>query len=264
MRQTVVGCILLLAALVVGQGCSPDAADDPAAARLAAARTAWLAGDYARAETAYQGYLKDFPQASGRLEAWRRLADIARNVRGNPGEAAGILEAALLEFYKNDTVKDDLAAAAAETWLQAHEPARAVEHLRGLVAETRLPPERRVRASLQLARALRRLHEPQAAMAVLRQCRASGLSPAAVAPCSLRLAGLLLETNTPDEARALWRAVYEDGTVDAALRASAGFSLGEEAEARHDRTAARTWYEAVRKIYPNPAVIAKKLDYLRQ
>lgn len=263
MRRAVLGCIMLLAALVVGQGCGPKTADDPASARLTAARTAWLAGDYPKAEAAYRRYLKEFSKAPERLEAWRRLADIARDVRGDPGEAAGVLESALLEFYKNPIVKNALAAEAAEAWLRANEPGRAVGHLRGLLAETHVPPKNRVRASLQLARALQRLHDPAGAATVLRQCRTSGIGPTMAAPCSVRLAGLLLEANLPEEARALWKAVYDDGAVDASVRATAGFALGEEAEARHDKRAAKAWYEAVRKIYPNPAVIEKKLDYLR-
>ena len=63
--------------------------------------------------------------------------------------------------------------------------------------------------------------------------------------------------------RSIWKAVYENGTIDASFRATAGFALGEEAETRHDRNAAQTWYAAVREIYPNPAVIEKKLEYLR-
>jgi len=263
MRRTLLWCVLFLTALAAGQGCGPNPEPDLAATLFGAARTAWLAGDYPKAEQDYQRYLRDFPKAPERLEAWRRLADIARDVRGNPGEAASVLESALLEFEKNRAVRDDLAAAAGEAWLQAKQPARAAEHLRTLLAGGSLPPEGRVRISLQLAQSLTMLEDVSGAETALRLCHQAGPTAAIAAPCSLRLAAVLLEQNKPEAARSLWKAVYENGTIDASFRAAAGFALGEEAETRHDRKAAQTWYEAVREIYPNPAVIEKKLEYLR-
>jgi len=250
--------------LLTGQGCGQNDAGATAAAVLEQGRAAWLASDFDQAQTLYQTYLTRFPQGSDRLEAWKRLGDIALNVKGNPAAAARILESALLEFEARPSLRDDLAADAAKAWLQAGEPARALVHLQGLLEKTSLSIENRVTFSLQYSRALMALHRFSDALHVLEQCRQADVSRAATAPCALSQAALLRELQQADAARLLWNDLFSDTAVPAAVRAQAGFALGEDAEARHDRKAAKEYYEALRNIYPNPAVIDKKLDYLRQ
>lgn len=254
--------VLTLAVLTCGQGCEskPDVA--PVTTLLEAARTAWLAGDYPQAEAAYQRYLKEAMQTPERLEAWQRLADIAGTVWGNPGNAAAILEAALLEYGQEPAIMADLTASAASAWLLAKQPAKAAEHLRILLSMESLGPAMRVQASLELAQALVMLHDLSGAVGALRSCRQGQLAASVTAPCSLRLAGLYVDLNNPDAARAIWLDVYHDGMINAQLRGEAGFALGELAEARHDKEEARAFYTSVKDWYPNPQVIVKKLQFL--
>ena len=253
-----------LAVLVCGQGCSRNESRDAALAVMEKARTAWLASDYARAEEQYQQYLQQFQHGADRLEAWQRLADIDQNVKGEPALAASVLESALLEFEAKPAVHDDLAAAAATAWLQAGEPERASIHLRNFLDRKALPIDKRVHFSLQLTRALTKLNKLTDAVAVLEQCRQADPDPAATAPCTLGAAAVRRDMHELDVARSLWKQLFENTALDTSIRAAAGFALGEEAEARHARKEAVAWYTALRDIYPNPAVIDKKLDYLRQ
>ncbi len=251
------GLVLVLAV----QACQGPGAD-AASAALSTARRAYLAGEYLRAEAAYQHYLQAFPHGPDRLEAWQRLADIELDARENPAQAATLLEAALLEFGVDPKAGPDLLARAAQMRLTLSDPDKASAHLQALLALPHLSDQRRAEASLQLARARSLARDPEGALAVLAACAAGRLPPDLAGGCGLRRGELLLRLGRLDEGQAVLTVLYDNPALEANLRAQAGFALAQAAEARNDKPAARALYEAIKDSYPNPMAVQKNLDYL--
>jgi tetratricopeptide (TPR) repeat protein len=263
MRRLAVGKLagLALVGLLLVQGCGSRPESDTAGQVLAEARQAWLAGDFPQAEADYQRYLQAFPQGADRLEAWKRLADIAYAVRGQAAAALTLLEAGLLEKGIDEARFFELAGLAVETAMASRQYAKAAALARELLARDGAPSALVVQATVALEQALDAQGDGRGAREALEQCRTRLGDDIASAPCSLRL-GLLLSGQESKEAQAIFQGLYDNGAVEARIRAQAGFALGEAAEARQDKATARTWYEAVKNSYPNPMVIAKKLELL--
>lgn len=240
---------------------SPDVTSP--AARAEAARQAWLANDFPAAETAYQDYLQRFPDGLDRVEAWKRLADIAFAVKGQPGPAVTLLETALLEKRLTATQFFDLADTAMDTALLARQYAKVIGFGGLMLERPDVPPALLPTISLRREQAFLALGSPTEALATLRQCRQHLGDAARAAPCTLAL-GLLLAKDDIKEAVPLFLALYDDPNVASTLRARAGFALGEAAETDHDPARARYWYEAIKDSFPNPKVVRKKLDLLKK
>jgi tetratricopeptide (TPR) repeat protein len=264
MRRLGLPLVIGLALLVVGQACSGSSGQASPQTRLELARKAFLAGDYARAEEGYQQYLQAVKTGPGRVEAWLRLIDIARLIWGNPASAATLLDAAMLEVAPEDPAMSDLLAAAVDVALQTGNGVKALGYLDLLAARKDLSSSRRVWLALNREKAFTLRHDLPGARQVLDACRQADTPAAVTAPCSLRLAALLSDSGQAEPAQAIWRALMEDGTIDAKYRAQAGFFLAEAAEARHDKDAARRFYEAIKDTYPNPLVVKRKLEYLEK
>ena len=255
------GWLVCLALLCLSPACGPGPEPDPAQLALDRARQAWLAGDYALAEQRYQCYLQDVKTGPDRLEAWKRLADIALDVWNNPANGLTLLEAAMLEAGPDSPEQPSLLRRAVEAALSANNPAKALELL-DVLDWRPLAAEDRVFVPLRREQAMRRRHDLAGAIAVLEACRRADLPTSATAPCAARLAALHTELGRPESAVPVWQALLDDGTIDATIRAQAGFALAEAAEARNDKATARALYERIRDWHPNPKVVQRKLEYI--
>jgi tetratricopeptide (TPR) repeat protein len=231
------------------------------AAHLAEARQAWLAGDFNEAEAGYQAYLQRFPDGPGRVESWKRLADIAYVVRGQPAKAVTLLETALLEKKLDETSFLELSSMAIEASQRARQNDKTVFFSRNVLEQPNIPPSASLPVFLSLAQAQLGLGDVQSALDTLRECRQKIQVPALSAPCSFQLAKLVSPTDS-GVAQTIFLSLYNDVTVDTILRAQAGFALGEAAEMRHNSALAKFWYEAIQNTYPNPKVIVNKLQLL--
>ena len=251
-----------LALLFLGQACTSEPPQEKAARQLERARQAWLAGNYAQAETDYQHYLQTFAQGAGRVEAWRRLIDIALIVWGNPAAAVPLLDAARLEVGPDDPALVDLLVMTVDVALQMENTAKALDVLQELGARKNLSPDQRIWVALHREQAYAKRLDLPAARQSLEACREMDLPATATAPCSLRLASLLATSGRQDQASVIWQSVLQDGTVAPKWRAQAGFALAEAAEARRDKDTARRLYKTIKDWYPNPMVIQRKLDFL--
>lgn len=263
-RRVVLACGLSgLVLLCVGQtGCS-EPATDPEAGVMEAARRAFLDGRFLTAEDGYQYYLQAYPEGRYRLEAWKRLADISKDGRDAPGEAATLLEAALLEFGSDPKAAAGLLARAGELRLQRKEYDKAAAHEQALLALADLDAGRRLTAFLQLAGIRVATHDGAGALAIYDACLHSPLGSPEKARCALAQGELLTRLDRSVEAEPLLRGLYEDTQNAPALRAQAGFDLGQLYEARNDKTAAKALYQAIRPLHPNPRVVEKRLEYLQ-
>ena len=252
-------CLGLL--LMAQAGCDGPREDGPARL-LETARRAFLDSQYLRAETAYEQYLQAYPSGPDRLEAWRRLADIALDFRESPDKAATLLEAAVLEFAGDPATKADLLATAAGLRFDRKAYARAAADCRAVVDLAGAPDQRRLDCQLLLGRLeLAQRNEIQA-IARYEACRQSDLPGTESARCALAQAELLLRLERLSQAEPLLQEIFATANSAPALRAQAGFALGQLKEAAGDKAAAREVLKAVRSLHPNPLVVDKRLELL--
>lgn len=258
--RLVASCCLGL--LLTAQAGCDGPREDGSAKLLETARRAFLDSQYLRAEATYEHYLQAYPAGQDRLEAWRRLADIALDFRETPDKAATLLEAAVLEFAGDPATVGDLSAAAASLRFDRKEYARAAADCRAVVDLAGAADDTRLDCQLLLARLeLAQGNEAQA-QARYEACRQSDLPQAASARCALAQAELLLRLERYADAEPLLQKIFAGATFSPALRAQAGFALGQLKETAADKFAAREIYKAVRPLHPNPLVVDKRLELL--
>ncbi|BAH73496.1 tetratricopeptide repeat protein [Solidesulfovibrio magneticus] len=236
--------------------------EDGSARLLETARRAFLDSQYLRAETAYEHYLQAYPTGADRLEAWRRLADIALDFRESPDKAATLLEAAVLEFAGDPATTADLLTTAASLRFDRKAYARAAADCRGVVDLAGASDQRRLDCHLLLGRLELAQRNDAQALARYEACRQSDLPRTESARCALAQAELLLRLERFKEAEPLLHEIFATANSAPALRAQAGFALGQLKEASSDKAAAREIYKATRPLHPNPLVVDKRLELL--
>lgn len=257
-------CLAGLAGLLLGQASCGPPPPGPEAGVLEAGRRAFLAGDYRRAEEAYQYYLQAFPHGEERLEAWLRLADISQDVLESPRQAVALLEAALLEYGRDPEAAPGLLARAGALRQRLLEYEQATDRYRSLLALPGLAPDELVRACRALAQVRVLAKDVAGALETLRSCR-TGLSPGDdLARLDLARADLFLRLDQGTPAEALFREIAADTGVSPAVRAEAGFLLGQRYEAGGEKDKALAVYENIRDTFPNPLVVDQRLGYLRR
>ena len=230
---------------------------------LETARRAFLESQFLRAETAYQAYLQTFPQGASRLEAWKRLADIGLDVRESPDKAASLLEAALLEYAAEPAVAADLLTTAAQLRFLRKDYPKALAHCQTVLTLPNAPEAKVFACTLLAARVDLAQHNENQALARYESCRRADLPGDDKARCTLAQAELLGRMERTREAEPLLQAVFDAATIAPALRAQAGFVLGQLYEARQDKAGALAVYKAVRPLHPNPLVVDKRLESLQ-
>ncbi|KHK03021.1 hypothetical protein [Desulfovibrio sp. TomC] len=252
-----------LACLLTGlAGCGAPAPDSEAQI-LETARRAFLDSQFLRAETAYQAYLQSFPQGTSRLEAWKRLADIDLDVRESPDKAAALLEAAVLEYAAQPAIAADLLTTAAELRFSRKDYPKALVLCQAVLDMPNAPQAKVLACYLLAARIDLAQHNDKEALGRYDACRKTFLPQDSTAQCALAQAELLGRLERPAQAESLLQTVFQTATIAPALRAQAGFALGQLYEGRQDKAAARTVYEAVRPLHPNPLVVDKRLESLQ-
>ena len=230
---------------------------------LETARRAFLDSQFLRAETAYQSYLQIFPQGASRLEAWKRLADIGLDVRESPDKAAALLEAAVLEYAAEPAVAADLLTTAAQLRFSRKDYPKALAHCQTVLTLPNAPEAKVFTCTLLAARVDLAQHNENQALVRYETCRRAALPDDDKARCTLAQAELLGRMERNGEAEPLLQAVFDAAAIAPALRAQAGFVLGQLYEARQDKAAALAVYKAVRPLHPNPLVVDKRLESLQ-
>ncbi|MHC1791080.1 hypothetical protein [Solidesulfovibrio sp.] len=251
--------LVFLAALQPGCSAPQPEAEDRL---LESAREAFVGSRFLAAETAYEAYLQHYPTGGARLEAWLRLADISADIRESPGQAATLLEAALLETDISPAAAARLRNRAASWRFSRKEYAKAEQHGQAVLDLPEVPPDLIADSFLLLARLDIARHDESRALARYAACRDSRLPGSEAARCTLAQAELLLRLERPTEAEPLLQTLFDAAQLAPALRAQAGFSLGQIIEAQNDKIRAKALYESLRPLHPNPAVVDKRLEYL--
>ncbi|MFP5259197.1 MAG: hypothetical protein ACLGQH_09250 [Acidobacteriota bacterium] len=252
-----------LACLLTGQAGCGGPQPDVEGRQLETARVAFLDGRFLAAEAAYQSYLQAYPQGQARLEAWQRLIDINEDVRGDGGQAARLAETALLEFGGDPAASVVLSSRAARLRFDRREYAKAAALCQLVLDSPSAPDDHLLACHLLAARSDLARHDDARALARYAACRASRLPPSDTARCALAQAELLGRLSRESEAEPLLQDVFQAAGIDPALRAQAGFALGQLYEARNDPARAQDAYRATRPLHPNPMVVDKRLGYLQ-
>lgn len=258
--------LLLWVGLVLAAGLQPGCTapqPDGEGQLLETARAAFVGSRFLAAETAYEAYLQEYPTGEARMEAWLRLADISEDIREAPGQAATLLEAALLETGNSPAAAALLHSRAAALRFSRKEYAKAENHCQAILELPQAPADLAAGSFLLLARLDIARHDESRALTRLAGCRDSPLPESETARCTLAQAELLTRLERPGEAEPLLQMLFAAAQIAPALRAQAGFSLGQIYEARNDKMRAKKLYESLRPLHPNPAVVDKRLEYLQ-
>ena len=262
-RRFLIGIALAgLSLLLLGQaGCREKGGDETAS--VVAARSAFIDGEYLRAEESYEKYLQANPKGKYRLEAWERLADISQYVRNAPAKTAKLLESSLLEYGGDPETASRLLLRAARMRTALKEYDKAGSLYGKLLDNHALPQVQRVDIVLEYAHSRLEAHDDAGALALLRQTAATPLAPELKAKVTLELALLQLRLRLLPQAQTLLREVYETDAYPQALRARAGFALASLLQEKRETAAAAQILESLRPLYPNPQAIEQQLKALQ-
>lgn len=238
-------------------GCaeSPDQGRD----LVNAAREAYTAGRYLDAEDMYQSYLQEHPHGGDRLEAWKRLYDVATSVREDQPRAGAILDALLLEFSSDTAVLVSVLSQAAQNaearrdWEKARDMWRDYLNISGLQAVSV------IEGRVGLARVYVHLKDPVRALTELDSCLDANLPMPDAGLCRLEKGRVLARMGREKESLAAFRSLYEDPVALPGQRAEAGFALAEDHEKKGESDQARAMYQSIKNDYPNPRVIDMRL-----
>lgn len=250
-----------LSLLLLGQaGCREKS--DGETRLVVAARSAFIDGEYLRAEEGYETYLQAYPKGKYRLEAWERLADISQYVRNAPAKTVKLLESSLLEYGGDPQTISKLLLRAARMRAVLKEYDKAGVLYARLLDNDALPQALRVDIVLEYAHSRLEAHDEAAALALVQQAAATALAPELEARVSLELGLLRLRLGKKLEAESLLREVYDKSVFPQALRARAGFALASLLQEKRETGEAVQILESLRTIYPNPQVIEQQLKAL--
>jgi hypothetical protein len=255
----VVSCFLILLCV----GCGSDTKQNQPLQTLFAARQAWLKNDFNKSEILYQKYLQNFPEDGNRIEAWKRLADIAFSVHGSAAQAVNILEVALLEKGIDALQFYELSLQAINLSILSHQYEKCIAFSSHLLNKAALSPKQLVHVYLKIEQSYSGLGDFAHSINTLNECLHSVSDRVASSPCTLRLASLLSKADTL-KAISLLLEIYNNLEISSVLRAEAAFTLGEIAESKHDIPTAKFWFSSIVDIYPNTKVVQKKLELLKK
>ena len=262
-RRFLIGIALAgLSLLLLGQaGCREKG--DAETASVVAARSAFIDGEYLRAEESYEKYLQANPKGKYRLEAWERLADISQYVRNAPAKTAKLLESSLLEYGGDPETASLLLLRAARMRSALKEYDKAGSLYAKLLENDALPQALRVDIVLEYAHSRLEAHDDAGALALLQQTATTSLTPELKAKVTLELGLLQLRLGNKHRAETLLREVYDYDAYPQALRARAGFALAALLQEKRETEAAMKILESLRPLYPNPQAIEQQLKVLQ-
>lgn len=250
-----------LSLLLLGRaGCREKG--DVETSSVVAARSAFIEGEYLRAEEGYETYLQSYPNGKYRLEAWERLADISQYVRNAPAKTIKLLESSLLEYGGDPESVSRILLRAARMRTALKEYDKAGGLYAKLLEIAALPQALRVDIVLEYAHSRLEAHDEARALALVQQAAATPLAPELAARVSLELGLLRLRLGQQLEAESLLREVYAKTDSPQALRARAGFALASLLQEKRETGEAVKILESLRTLYPNPQVIEEQLKAL--
>ncbi len=229
---------------------------------LKTAREQYSQGFYLQSETGYERYLQAHTQGKFRKEAWKRLLEIALDVKGDLKRAAALLEAMSLEQSGNKLETWKIMYQLGDIYLQLGKRSKAVESLEKALMLADGKPEWIVKTQLRLARIYRLQGNYDLVLEALNNCADCASSDDDKASCLYEFAQSYSLINNWTQVRKALNELLELKNIDQEKRALAIFLLAEAYEYDHDKEKAKSLLKSILKTYPNPKVVEARLRAL--
>ncbi len=231
---------------------------------LGEARSALGKRNFLEAEKAFERYLRSNPEGVDRWYVWQNLVELSLNVRGDRKGAIELLEAMLVEYAATPDKERLVRMRLAEQYRLSRKYDRAVE-LWGLTAGDKGASSlEKAESYRNLAEVYLRRLEFELAKEALNMCIALAVPDPVRGQCLYDLAQTHMGTDESDEAVARLRAVLELKDIPAPLRGLTVFMLADALDQQGKSAEALALFESIRASYPNPQVVAKRIDALRK
>lgn len=260
MLERMIGSLLLCGLFFLLAGCEKA---PPISQTLLDAREAYAEGGYLLAERLFEQYLQEEPEGSNRLEAWRRVLDVAWNIRDDKPKAAGLLEAMCLEYGDDRALALEFLSKLSRVYETMGKYDKASDTWHKALALKNLEPRTRIDIDLELARIYRNLGQYDLALEVLAQCRKEAPDNESQARCLLDQSLVFGFMQSYDRAGEALDRLIAMADLDQSLMAQAVFLQADLLERQGKIKPAIKLLEGVRQTYPNRMALEKRLAYLR-
>ena len=251
--------LFILVFLFLG-ACSSFSQDDTT---LEKAEQEYARGNYFQARRLYEQYLEFEAQGKRRWEAWRRLLDIALNVRRDQRKGALLLEAMCLEYMGQPERYSALLWQLAGLYADLQEWEKAAETWQKVLALEGADGERAGEIYWNLGKVYQFQGQYSLAQEAMSGCMEKALDPKLRARCMYELAQTFSLLKNQVQARMWLEKVRNLEDADAELKALAVFLLAEIFEAEGKTAEARQLLESILDTYPNPKAVEARLKHLK-
>lgn len=253
----------LLAALLVSAALLPACRQELAADDLADARQAALSLDWALAERYLERYLREEQDGEKRWEAWNLLLKAINGKNPQPVASILCLEAMLEEFDNDEERQAGILREIARNSEALRRYERASEVWSAYVDLGVLDDAQRVEGLRSLAATQIARRQFEAGEETLQQCLALPIPDHDKIGCMLDLADQNMARERWQEVIDMCRQILDSAPSDEA-RGLAGYLLADALEQQGDSAGAIRQFELYRDLYPNPAVMDRRIEQLRK
>lgn len=255
--------VLLLFAIVtiLLSGCvQPESEDD-----LTRARRAFINKEYTEAERFYQRYIRDNETGEERWNAWNRLVEITKNVRGNKKRAVELLDAMFLEYTGEPKRICEILVAKGTLYSESGRWNDAITSWNQLLSANSVTVEQEATAYAHLGKAYLMRGDYGMAVDAYRDCRELAYDDSAHQHlCVYDLAQAYAYLGNFIEAEENLQVLLEAEQVDEILLSRVKLLLADIYEQEDKRSKAIAMLQEIRETYPNPKVVEFRLKNLRQ
>lgn len=252
---------LLLFTLLVLCSCSQGGTADQ---DVSSAREAYDKGFYLEAESSYERYLQKEPEGKFRREAWTRLLEIARNVKGDREKAIGLLEAMYLEFGDDKEAVYDLMFDLGDLYDQRGDRTKALESWEKCLEMVVDDPQKTVKVQLRMVAIYRTQKHYDLVLEMLQGCKQIQTDPETRAKCLFELAQTYSYTQNLNKARGILEEILTIKEAPEEIRDLSIFLLVDVYEDAGETDRAKKLLESVRDSYPNPKAVESRLESLNK
>ncbi len=252
--------ILLLLVPMILVGCTQDGTFDQ---DILAAREAYDKGFYLEAESSYERYLQKEPEGKFRREAWTRLLEIARNVKGDREKAIGLLEAMYLEFGDDKAAVYDLMFDLGVLYELQGDKTKALESWEKCLEMSAGDQQKTIKVQLRMVSIYRTQKHYDLVLEMLQGCNEIETDPVTRARCLFELAQTYGYTRNLNKARGILEEILEIKEAPDEIRDLSIFLLVDVYEEAGELVRARRLLESVKGTYPNPKAVESRLESLQ-
>jgi len=248
-------CLFLLAS------CSSQ--PDAETLLIHSARTAYITGENLTAEDLYQKYLQNFPQGVNRLEAWNRLYDIRVNLRNDKKGAVPLVDAMLMEYATDASLRPELLKRAAHIHADLHEYAASASFWVQYIALPGIDAAARNDARLQISKIYVLLKQLDDSLRTLRECRQDQDAQAFYLECELESANVLVRMGQYGAAKDVLVNLRSQVQERSVLWSRVSFQLADVYEHEHQNDKALEIFASILDTFPNPQVVKTRIQNLK-